>query len=154
MLSIVISILVLWKFSFLFNVVVLFKYMYVRLTYVSSTYIFILVYSICVCQLGLCVALGPCYLIVTFSPSKGWKLCYVELFGFHLNGFRCFLQVNFGFGIFFFFLNSVNKAYLHSKVVGLVSEGFQCWLASYFWFLGCIYFIGICKCFGVLAAFV
>ena len=54
------------------------KYMYVGLAYVCSTYIFILVYLICVFQLGLCMTLDPCCLIVTLSLKRlNTLLCWV-----------------------------------------------------------------------------
>ena len=60
--------------------------MFVQLNYVSSMYIFIFVYSFCVCQLVLCVTLGPCYLIVTLSQKE-----FIEFLVFLL----LFVQVSF-----------------------------------------------------------
>ena len=82
---------------------VLFKYMYVLLAYVCSTYIFILVYLICVSQLGLCMTLGPCCLIVTFSLKRlNVFLCWVINFRRFLSYSLCWCYLSFFLSFFFF----------------------------------------------------
>ena len=76
------------------------KYMYVGLAYVCSTYIFILVYLICVFQLGLCMTLDPCCLIVTLSLSqKAEYFVMLSYLGFVWMIFAVFYRQTLALGI-------------------------------------------------------